>query len=167
MHEVKIRKAQISDCHFYWSVNNRPAVRAQSISSDPIAYSSHETWFSSSLARNDRMMLIANAGDRDIGVVRFDLKNNEAVISLAMEESSVGKGYASEMISIASVQCGQFWPVVRQITAFVKPDNIASQKSFLRAKYCYLGDEAQSGGPENLGVDGTRGFFLQKYVLIL
>lgn len=138
--QLTLRSARPEDCHFVWTTNNHPSVRAQSIQSDSIPWDDHVQWFKKSLERDDRVLLIAEASSKPIGTLRFDLDTqaNVATISIALSESSRGKGYSHRLIDQGAQEMLDTHKLT-SIIALIRPDNLASLRAFSRAGFLESG----------------------------
>lgn len=93
------RKAQKEDVDILFKWANDPKVRAQSLSSDSITYEDHTKWFTGKLSNVNCFLYIAIKNDIPVGMIRFDVNNNESTISYLVDEAERGKGTGSAIIS--------------------------------------------------------------------
>lgn len=122
-----------------WVWRNEPQARAASFNTAPIPYEDHERWFSTKLAdARTRILIISDAAGKGIGYVRFDLRNDEAEISVGIDSTERGRGYGSEAIRAACEYLVAATPV-RRIIAQVKLANAASKAAFERAGFAATG----------------------------
>jgi RimJ/RimL family protein N-acetyltransferase len=129
--ELEIRTAVASDCRFVWETNNHPSVRQQSITTDDIPWEDHQVWFESALNEANRVMLIAEAQSRRVGVVRFDLDMaaQEALVTIALIPSSRGGGLGRLALSKSSVRILS-GDNINVVSAYIRTDNVPSQRAF-------------------------------------
>ncbi|OYU85250.1 MAG: hypothetical protein CFE24_02805 [Flavobacterium sp. BFFFF2] len=133
---VTFRKADEFDVMLYFIWANDPAVRQYSYQTDPINLEDHSNWFKNQLA-NDQCFLyvFCNHIGTPVGQVRIQKKEEySAVIGISNDSKHRGKGYASQMIQMATRDVISENPQLA-IEAFVKHDNIASQRAFEKAGY--------------------------------
>ena len=97
-----IRAAGPDDCRFYWTVNNDPTTRAVSMSTAPIPWASHATWYPARLSDPLTHLYVAEHGGVPVGVVRFDLEGEDATISVALAPEHQGKGLGRRIIAQAT-----------------------------------------------------------------
>ncbi len=132
------RPATPEDARFVWTVNNHPTARAQSLSTGDIPWETHLPWFQARLARPDCVFLIGLSNDEPIGVARFDVAGDEAVISLAVSADHRGKGLGRRLIrsitDLALARAG-----VRVAVALTRPTNAASRRAFAQNGYRDVG----------------------------
>ena len=84
---LELRRVNEGDADFLWHLANDPQVRAASFSADPISWETHVNWLKSKL--NDpscEFFIACNEEGAPVGQVRFDIKNQEAIISLSIKE---------------------------------------------------------------------------------
>ena len=119
---------------FEW--RNHPGIRASSRTQELIAFSSHEDWLTNTLSRDDRHLLIVEAGKRPIGVVRFDLVGpGHWEVSIYCDPHSPGMGWGAPTLRAA-----EDWLLAQHghgamIEAETLPDNQRSQRLFVAAGY--------------------------------
>jgi RimJ/RimL family protein N-acetyltransferase len=133
---ISFRKASENDMMLYFNWTNEPSVRENSYQSELISLEKHQNWFYNKI--NDEtcfMVVFENHIGIPIGQVRIQKKDeNTALIGISNDANHRGKGYASQMIQIASDEFlkhnSNFC-----ISAYIKIENIASKKAFEKAKY--------------------------------
>ena len=136
-----------------WEWANDPVARSVSFSSDPIAWESHSRWFAAKLMDPCCLFFIVlNPSDIPIGQIRFEVVENEAVISISLAPDQRGKGYGSGIIQFASQNVFASTNV-EAIHAYIKPGNQSSIRAFTRAGF------SDSGSVE------IRGNLARKYTL--
>jgi spore coat polysaccharide biosynthesis predicted glycosyltransferase SpsG len=70
---VSVREATLADAGLLLGWRNDPATRAASRSSAEVTEADHVAWLRSSLARDDRLLLVAEDATGPVGTVRWDL----------------------------------------------------------------------------------------------
>jgi len=133
--EIILRKAVSEDCRSIFLWRNAHDTRKHSSNSNVIEWDDHQKWFSHTLQNKDRLLLIGEIENKPIGVLRFDLENNQAVINIYLVPGLYGNGLGTRLL-----QAGMDWlcitiPDINKIVANVKPENIPSKKMFERAGY--------------------------------
>lgn len=130
--EFSIRLATIDDMEKVFELSNDDVVRANSINQEKIKWENHIEWFENRIKKIDEPFYIIESQEKDfIAQVRFD-KKEEITISISISKQFRGKNLASKIIKECSKKCGY-----EKIVAFIKKDNITSQKSFLKAGYTF------------------------------
>lgn len=137
---VTLRPAVAADCESIWRWRNADFVLQGSKTPDPVSWPDHCAWFEAALSNPDRRVLIGEAGHEPVGVLRFDLANNEATASVYLTAQGRGRGIGAELL----VQ-GQIWlrsnaPHVVRINAEIRSTNDASIEAFKAARYRRIGD---------------------------
>jgi UDP-2,4-diacetamido-2,4,6-trideoxy-beta-L-altropyranose hydrolase len=133
---LKLREAELSDARLLFAWANDPIARAQSFTQATIPWTDHERWFTRKLADARCLLLIAeDAQGRPVGQIRFDLgEDATAVISVAVAPDQRGRGYGAAAIAQACellrVRHGAL-----TVRAYIRLDNIASQRAFSRAGF--------------------------------
>lgn len=129
-----IRAAGPDDCRFYWTVNNDPTTRAVSMSTAPIPWASHATWYPARLSDPFTHLYVAEHGDVPVGVVRFDVEGEDATISVALAPEHQGKGLGRRIIAQATERTLLETSASRAV-ALIRPDNHGSVRAFVAAGY--------------------------------
>ncbi|WP_169630231.1 GNAT family N-acetyltransferase [Flavobacterium humi] len=133
---LSFRKATENDVELYFNWTNDPSVRSNSYMSESIPYENHVRWFLSKIKEEDCLMLVfQDKNHQDVGQVRIQKsEGNTAVIGVSTDENHRGKGYASQMISLASAYFLAKNPDIC-ISAYIKSENLASAKAFEKAGF--------------------------------
>jgi UDP-2,4-diacetamido-2,4,6-trideoxy-beta-L-altropyranose hydrolase len=133
--QIKLRRAQENDCELLWKWANDPDNRAVSFSSAPIPWEDHTHWFNSKLNSANCMMYIATMNDRTpLGQIRYDIKQENALISISIDKKFRSKGYGVVLIRKTS-QILFNESNVRRVHAYVKQDNNASANVFTKTGF--------------------------------
>lgn len=138
--DVALRPAAEADCRDLWQWRNAPDARQASNNSDPISWESHCAWFESALRNPDRRILICEVDGVAVGVLRFDLADEEAVVSMYLTPQGRGRRIGAELL-----MQGQGWlqrnhTRTARIKAQIRPGNRASIAAFTAARYRRKGD---------------------------
>ncbi len=134
---ISLRPATQDDRRMIFDWANASATRAASFCSDPILWETHVAWYDGRL--NDANCLYFIAIDHRqtaVGQVRFEIKGEEAAISVGLDDSLRGRGYGVQCLELATDALFRSTKVAR-INAFIKPENIASLAAFTRAGYVF------------------------------
>lgn len=142
---VRLRKVREQDSRLLWQWANDPETRARSFSTDPIPWQSHVSWFSGKLNDpNCHLFIAVDDADQPVGQVRLDLAEGNGVISVGVASQRRGAGYGTAMIAAAIAEVSGRFPV-RQIHAYIKPDNAASVRAFEKAGFRLAGTQPIAG----------------------
>jgi RimJ/RimL family protein N-acetyltransferase len=90
------------------------------------------------------LFLIAEEGGTPIGQVRCQLAQKEAVLSVALAPEHQGRGLGPTVIRSASDRA---LTAVEEVHAFIRPENAASRRAFLKAGYFEDGIAVARGCP--------------------
>ncbi|MBK5510994.1 UDP-2,4-diacetamido-2,4,6-trideoxy-beta-L-altropyranose hydrolase [Pseudomonas sp. TH15] len=90
---------------------------------------------SASLRNPQHLLLIAEADDGPVGVLRYDLRGLEAEVSLSLLDQRIGLGWGRALLARGELFVRAHWPQLTAITARVLPDNRASLKVFRDAGF--------------------------------
>lgn len=131
-----LRKAEEGDSRFVWELANEPKIREVSFCSSEILWEDHQIWFSAKISDENCLFFIVvdDAGEK-IGQIRFELKNEEWVISLSIVNAFRGKGLGTKIINSGSTWIFQTISTVEKIHAYIKHGNVASVRVFEKAGY--------------------------------
>lgn len=132
---LALRPAGLGDAEMAWHWRNSPDVRRHSFASAPIPLESHLAWWSSTLEAADRLLLIGTLAGIPAGVLRLDLTGEVATLSIYLDPALTGLGVGPALLRRLHEWIPRYLPAIRRIEAFVKPDNGASRKAFLLAKF--------------------------------
>lgn len=138
---LSLRPATVGDAELLLEWRNDAATRAASRSSEPIALEQHLRWLESTVARDDRHLLVASDEAGPVGTVRWDREApGEWEVSITVATSRRGTGLARVLL-----RSGEQWLAeaagrgeVDELTTYlavVHEDNTASLRLFTRAGY--------------------------------
>ncbi len=139
-----IRKANEDDSKDIFDWRNNELTRKMSHTTDLVAWDEHRDWFASSLTNPDRLLVMCEDAklNKKIAIVRFDVKDERALISINLSPKMRGKGKAKECLRDAISFFRTLYSHVRFIDAEIKFVNIASQQSFLGAGFVFIREDS-------------------------
>jgi RimJ/RimL family protein N-acetyltransferase len=125
---LRLRLATADDRELLFQWANDPVVRKNSFHSKAIDWEEHCAWFAAKIQDPACVMFLA------LGLVRFDMQNHSAMVSVSIAAEFRGQGWGSRLISKA---CKAFFAARPggRVNAYIKQDNIASQNAFARAGF--------------------------------
>lgn len=140
---LRLQAAVESDAQQAWEWRNCASVRANSFNSAPIPFEQHLAWWRAALASTDRVLLIGMLLTLPIGVIRLDLRETLATISIYLNPALTGQGVGPALLRCATRWIREHLPALNRIEALVKTGNRASHRAFLAAGYqedysCYV-----------------------------
>ena len=144
--QVTLRPATAADRDWFWSVNNAPDVRRQSVRPEPIPYADHCRWFAARLDDPRTQLFVVEVAAKPVGVLRCDLDDAapDAVLSLALADGQRGRGLGRAAVRLAS-DALLTRPDVARVLARIRPDNAASMRAFAAAGFDPAGAVTQDG----------------------
>jgi UDP-2,4-diacetamido-2,4,6-trideoxy-beta-L-altropyranose hydrolase len=132
---LQLRLATFEDAQLLFDGRNAETTRRSSLDSGVIDWPSHQTWLTASLNNDQRLLLIAEAEDGPVGVLRYDLRGHEASVSIYLFEGRLGLGWGSTLLSRGEAFVTARWPQLDTITARILPTNQPSLKTFREAGF--------------------------------
>jgi UDP-2,4-diacetamido-2,4,6-trideoxy-beta-L-altropyranose hydrolase len=132
---LTIRPATQDDAQLLFDGRNAEAVRRWSPANAEIDWPQHLNWLSASLRNPQRLLLIAEADDGPVGVLRYDLRGFDAEVSIYLLEGRFGLGWGKSLLVRGEAFVTRHWPQLTAITAQVLPANRASLNVFRDAGF--------------------------------
>ncbi len=144
----RLRPAKWQDCEQIWQWANEPTTRQASFQSHPIPWEEHVQWFQQKLVdEHSELWLAIDAQDCPIGQVRFDpISTDVTQISLSVDRHYRKQGLGVDILKMAVQQIFQN-PNILTISAWIKPENRASIRTFKMAQFSKIGTEYNNGHP--------------------
>ena len=133
--EVTLRPACVTDGDSMYRWRNEPNVREVSLTEEPIPRETHRAWFLKALSSKNRVLLIAEHGTRAVGVLRYDLKGNEADISIFLAPGQTGRGFGLAVLTEGEKWLRREHPEVSNLRAAVRERNWASKSLFEKMRF--------------------------------
>lgn len=132
---IEIRSATADDSERLFVWRNHPAIRAVSRNSDPIEWEDHNQWLTSVLSDLSRCLLIGELDGVPVGVVRFDVHEHEAEVSIYLVPDVNNSGCGRGLLQSAEVWMKKNRRNVNTLRAQVLGENERSHHLFLAAGY--------------------------------
>lgn len=134
------------DREMLWRWANDPSTRSSAVRKAPITWAEHVAWFEAGQRSADRLHWIIEQGGRAVGQTRFDgiLREPCAEISVSVDSEQRNLGYGPVVILAGIAALRQGLPD-RPIVALIRPDNVASLRSFDLAGFVVDGRERRRG----------------------
>jgi len=131
--EIRIASHEDSEKVFEW--RNHPTVRAVSRNREVIHWKTHQKWFEEVLASPDRLLLIGQRKGAPVGVARFDIRGNEAEVSIYLAPDITEVGSGRDLLQSAEHWLKTNRPEVSRLMAHVLGDNGRSHRLFAGMDY--------------------------------
>jgi UDP-2,4-diacetamido-2,4,6-trideoxy-beta-L-altropyranose hydrolase len=132
---VRLRRAVADDAEKVWPWRNAFVTRRHFTNPSPVPWPEHVAWWSRTLKDPERELLIAEVGPLAVGVLRFDRKDAEAVVSVYLDPDLHGLGLGRRILEAGRRHVASTSPSVATLIADVMPANVASAAAFERAGY--------------------------------
>ncbi len=133
---LQLRPAGFDDARLLFDGRNTEAVRRASQQQAPLLWEEHCRWLRATLADDQRLLLIAEAGDGEVGALRYDrLEPSRARASLYLFDGCLDLGWGRQLLAAGERALLAHWPQVQVIEAQVLADNPASLGLFRGAGY--------------------------------
>jgi RimJ/RimL family protein N-acetyltransferase len=129
------RQATLGDAKQLYQWANDADVRAQSLQSDAITWTSHIEWFHQKLQHPTSRLYIYYLKEQPLGNLRLDLFDGKYKISYLIDAEFRGKGFGRRIIE-DSINISN-----KTLVADVKTNNNASNKVFERLSFQLLGTQ--------------------------
>lgn len=144
---LTVRRAVAADSTFVHAGRNAEAVRRVSRSAEPISFEAHQQWYEAVLADPRRALLIGCLGDEPVGVLRWDLADNDtrAEVSLYLAPGHAGRGLGPDLLAAGEAWLQREHPGVQALTAEVLAGNAASIHLFEQAGYAPRSQHFEKG----------------------
>lgn len=122
---ITVRLAKIGDAKSLFDWRNDPNIRAASERTKPLIWEDHISWLTHTLQSTNQHVFIGEYDGIPIGVVRFNVEHDHAVVSLALAPTAQGKGFGKSLLALGIAQIGSM-----PIRARIRSDNAASRACF-------------------------------------
>ena len=139
--ELKIRRAELSDADIILQGRNAELSRRYSFNSEMISQDAHQQWYEKNLPDPNKLLFIGECHGEPVGVLRYDLQDDHAEVSVFLLPGHYGKGYGSRLLLQGQIWLKQDFPQIRTIYAKIKAKNEASLNAFAKAgfdRYAYV-----------------------------
>jgi UDP-2,4-diacetamido-2,4,6-trideoxy-beta-L-altropyranose hydrolase len=132
---LRMRPATLGDAQLLFDGRNTEAVRRWSLETGVIEWSAHQNWLAASLSNPRRLLLIAEADDGPVGVLRYDMRGFSAEVSIYLFEGRFGLGWGRALLARGETVVKAHWPELESLTALVLPANQPSLNVFREAGF--------------------------------
>lgn len=133
--EINLRQANKLDEKSLFDWRNHPKIREVSFNKNEITWEQHHDWFSATLLNSNRVLLIGEYKNKPVGVVRFDLQNDSAEISIYLMQENESFGLGLPLIRSAEKWICEHRNGIKRLNANVLESNKLSQRFFIKAGY--------------------------------
>lgn len=134
--EIVLRPAIAEDCDSIHAWRNAEETRRYIFDSQPIPLEVHRDWYAKTMNNPNRLLLVGESGGEPVGVLRYDIEDDQATISIFLVPGVVGQGIGTQLIFAGSRWLSRQRPEVNIVNAEILGENIGSLRAFERAGYC-------------------------------
>lgn len=133
---ISIRKVKNTDVEEVFNLSNQDYVRKYSINKDKIKWEEHVCWFNNVLQDiNSVFYVVTDISERFLGQIRYNIKNDEATVSISLSRSISGKGLARHLLTESIASLFNERKEITEIIAYVAENNMVSIKLFENAGF--------------------------------
>ena len=146
------RFADMQDCMLLWEWVNDPAVRNSAFQDRPILLEDHQKWCREKLTSDNCIVtIISDCYNTPVGQVRFEYNGEEAVADISLAKPFRGRGFSDKVLQlgIQALPRDNRW---RRVKAYIKTNNIKSQKTFKRLGFSSGGEITICGHPARVHI---------------
>ena len=146
---IYLRAVIMDDARTLYDWRNDELVRANSFHTDTLLWNEHRKWLESVLQDEKQHFYILMLDEASIGQVRIAEEKSIGIVNYSIAEAFRGQGFGHAILQLVEnkmAECNS----VKQLKAYVKSNNIASQHIFAGLGYhvqseaesiCYIKDE--------------------------
>lgn len=132
---IMMRRATAEDSDRLYSWRNAKIVRCWSGNSAMVDRAVHQRWLAEVLADDHRHLLIGEDGEGAVGVVRYDVQNEAAEVSIYLVPGRIGRGQGAALLAAGQAWIVENVPTIGELRARVREGNSASVAMFEHAGY--------------------------------
>lgn len=132
---LRLRLATQEDCDLLFKWANDVECRKNSFSQEKIEYDTHVRWFHTRLQDEKSDLFLAIEDATEVGMLRLDYEQNQAIISYSVAAQERQKGYGGEILRLAEVYVREHKKNIQTLVGEVKKENVASMHKFEKLGY--------------------------------
>lgn len=130
-----LRLATQEDCDLLFEWANDVECRKNSFSQEKIDYDTHVRWFRAHLQDEKSDVFLAVWDSVEVGMLRLDYEQNQALISYSVAAKERKKGYGKKILQLAEICVREHKENIHILTGKVKNDNVISMHIFEELGY--------------------------------
>jgi len=138
---LRVRPARPEDAERVYQWRNAEPTRRHARDPRPFSLEEHRQWFGQSLANADRILLIGESDGGPLGVLRYDIAQGVATVSIYLDPARHGLGYGPSLLTCAERWLRRFRPEVNRLRAEIRPENARSRSAFVDAGFQARGSD--------------------------
>lgn len=129
----KLRLVNQSDIELLFGWVNDPVTRKNSFSTDFISWEQHVKWFADMMEDADIFQYIYEYQGIALGQIRLTVNGDIAEEGFSVAPEARGMGHGVSMLRLLYAEVKERHKNIKRLYARVKPENIASKKSFIKS----------------------------------
>jgi UDP-2,4-diacetamido-2,4,6-trideoxy-beta-L-altropyranose hydrolase len=134
---MQVRDATSNDARMIYDWRTSPEVMESSRNTASFLFKDHLAWLEGVLNNPQRLLLIGLHDGREVGVVRFDVNDYRAEVSIFLAPFAMGAGLGRALLVAGEFRLRLKHPQVTQVDAWVNADNPRSFKLFQHLGYSH------------------------------
>lgn len=132
---ICLRRAREGDCERIWRWRNDPRTRRTAFDPGPIDLATHHQWYERVLENPKQTLLIGTILGQDVGVLRYDVEEDTAEVSVYLDPELHGLGLGATLIAAGGRWIENETTSVNVVIARIRQENRASRKAFGEAGF--------------------------------
>lgn len=139
---LRVRPATEDDCRLLFDWANEPGVRNASFRTEKIEWADHSIWFLKNLNNPNSHILIFEVDGEAAGQIRFEKNSfeNNLLISFSLDKKFRGKSLGKDIVEKGINYLVDKISAPILCVAYVKKENIPSQKAFLKNEFLLVSE---------------------------
>ena len=139
---MHLRPATHADSLAIWAWRNDPLMRHMSVTQSLVRLPDHQRWFTAIMSDPQRCLMVGEIAGEPVGVVRFDLDDGTATVSINVAPAWRGRSLGGQLLD-QGVERYAHSGLAKRLIARVRLENKASRTIFRRSGFQQVG---RSGG---------------------
>lgn len=133
---VSVRDISITDKEITFDWANDKITRENSFNYQSITFKEHSAWFERKLNDKNAKYFICEVDNKPASIVRFDKSDDKVVIGITVAPDFRGKKLAAQFLQKS---CKKYTEETKEnkIYAYIKNENLASIKSFVKSGFTF------------------------------
>lgn len=132
---LNLKLATKEDCDLLFEWANDAECRRNSFSQEKILYENHIRWFQNRLQDTGCDLFIVVEDSREVGMLRLDYHENQAVISYSVARNERKKGYGKGILQLGENYVRAHKRNIERLIGEVKKENVTSMRRFEELGY--------------------------------
>lgn len=132
---VRVRLARAEDAERVFEWRNTEKTRRFFRNPNPLSLAEHLEWFQRTLLDSKRLLLIGEVDAEPTGVLRYDLNNDSAAVSIYLNPALHGRGLGARLLAAGEHWLQETRPDIQRICAEVLSNNVSSRRLFIEAGF--------------------------------